>query len=205
MKTKKNKQCFLVLIPHRDTRDKIKKNANLMIKNGLTGVYNFPFVVPLASLSEPLDENELKTFANSLKASLLKETSAKSKINIEEPGFVTFPAEDENMTLFGRKLNLGFPAENLNCLDYSNSGIKKITNTFSPLILGTFLFPNSNFTPVMEQPEETSFRAAAVANMSWVQNNTKDKEIIFKWKIDKLFWLPKADKADLADKAAKDS
>ena len=175
-------QVFLVFVPHRDTRQELKKYSDTLIKNGLNGVYGFPQAVPLAELSEPLTADELKHFAR-----FLRETIGKDKINTSKPTITTFPVNWKEMALFGPELNLNIPANTLNS--------KKTVFSYSPLIIGTFLIPEAKENlrisiPLCEDLNCLSFRAAAVANMFW-QPFKKDGETCFRWKIGKLCWLPR--------------
>ena len=182
METKKNRQIFLILVPHRDTRLELAKFYDALVKDGLKGVYSFPFVAPLASLSQALNADELKHFARSLRLS-----TKGDKISAAETTITTFPTGAEDMALFGPQLNL----QTLSGIG-NESSVKKIINYISPIVLGACLLPKS-FNQKFDTPpiqEGLSFRAAAVTNMYWrpLKNNG---EIIYKWKIGKLCWLPK--------------
>lgn len=179
----KTDKTFLVLVPHRDIRVILQKQSESLIKNGLTGVYSFPHIAVLASLSQPLNAEDLKRIACSL-----REAAGTEKISIKKTANFPFPAGAEEMHLFGYKLDFNIPPVLYN-------GIKEVKEIFPPLI-GSFLVPDAHreklcaFAPECENLE---FRAAAVANMYWKPVQTK-KETVFKWKIDKLFWLPKVTK-----------
>ena len=186
---KKDKQIFLVLVPHRDIRIKLQKYSDLLYKNSLTEVsaaefpaYSFPCIAPLASLSRSLNEDELKTFARSL-----RETTGWEKINITEASTCPFPIS-EGTALFGPALDL-----NVSRLSISSS---KIKNFFFPIIIGSCLIPKTNkqqlsgLCAFASSQEKTAFRAAAIANMYWKPVKL-DGEIAYKWKIGKLCWLPK--------------
>jgi len=202
MKTKKNRHIFLVLVPHRDIRVELRKHSDLLIKNGLTGVYPFPFVVPLTALSRPLNTDELKHIAH-----LLRHTTQGSKIIAAESSVTIFPSGTENTELYGPKLDINIPANIFS--DVS----QKITSFLLPPVLGSFLIipsfnnqdkkaelheqskvfarkpPCPSVPSVVINNLQLSFRAAAVANMYWFPFQT-DGETGFKWKIGKLSWLP---------------
>ncbi|MCL2229975.1 MAG: hypothetical protein FWC01_02680 [Treponema sp.] len=174
MKRKKNREYFAVFVPHRDTR--------LLLKNHfkeLAGTYNFPYVSPLASLSKPLKPDELKQLAKALRCQ-----NGSEKFNIGDIAYTEF---NEEMFLYGPKLDVLLPSS---FLETSSQKIKKM---LSPSIIGTSLmfktpcYSVSSFAPLREP---LSFRAAAVANMYW-QLVTINAEKAFKWKIGKLYWLPK--------------
>ncbi|MCL2721653.1 MAG: hypothetical protein FWD47_09990 [Treponema sp.] len=193
METKKNdKNNFLVLVPHRDTRQEIKKYSDLLLNTGITEVYPFPLVSPIALLSKPLNHDELKQIAYNIRFNI-----GTSKIFAKETSTVTIPTGKGDMKLFGIKLELNLP----NILtqrhiepsvrDHKEHGEElrnnKIKNIINPFIIGFFLIPNLPSPRLCVSARENfSFRAAAIANMSWqpIQDG-------FKYKIGKLCWLPK--------------
>jgi len=183
METEKNrKQTFLVLVPHRDARIELRKYCDLIIKKGLNDVYNFPYVTPLATLSRALNPAELKQAAHSL-----RKIVGSKKILTEGEDVTTFPSYENDFALRGPRLNIAVP-------QILVKNMLKINEIFSPLVIGCFLSKNKKINIPLEFPrEKIGFRAAAVANMYWraFQSNG---EIYFKWKIDKLFWLPRPQK-----------
>jgi hypothetical protein len=197
MENKKNKPAvFLVLVPHRDTRSELQKYGE---SSDLTDVYSFPCVTPLAALFHPLGMEELKNYAKKLRKSLGTE-----KIQIFENSAAVFPAANESLTLIGPKITI-----NTDFLLHKNEDAKEIyasasahsssiKNIFDTLVIGTWLAHGS-----LEQQTQLcsklnsnlpsgklSFRAAAIANMYW-RSVIKNNEIAYKWKIEKLCWLPK--------------
>jgi len=186
MKTeiKRQKLTFLVLVPHKDVRGELRKCGDLMLKTGLTDVYPFPYVVPLASISQALNTEELKQIAHSL-----RKTAGSDKISTEGDGIISFPGYEKDLSLAGPSLNI---AKARNVLD----GIKKITAIFSQFVIGCFLTKdNKKLISLQEIPrEKLAFRAAAVANMYWRPLQIEG-EICYKWKIGKLCWLPRPQKS----------
>ena len=203
METQKNRaRIFLVLVPHRDIRIKLQKFSELIYKNAVRGAYTFPHVAPLFSISRPLNTDELKHIAHSL-----RKATGGEKINIQEMSASVFSTGAKEMDLFGYKLDLdisGFftrkpegAKEEFKKLNLSPAVSSKIKTFFSPIVTGACLIPkdseqqssagsrDSRFNP------QISFRAAAVANMFW-QPVKIDGENCFKWKIGKLCWLPKS-------------
>jgi len=170
------KQKFLVLVPHKDVRVKLHNYCEVLVKNGLTGVYRFPLVVPLAALSRSLKQEELKNIAH-----LLRKTAGNSKINTEGTSTVTFQETGNTLILHGPRLDLELPAGIFD----DNLKIKAIYNS---LLIGTFLTPDHSLHKL--KFDKLSFRAAAVANMYWEPFH-ENETIIFNWKIGKLSWLPK--------------
>jgi len=216
---KPREQVYLVLVPHRDVRVELRKYGENLVINGLSGVYCFPWVVPLALLSSPLITDELKYVARSLRDFLGDE-----KIMAGEISNVTFQTGNENMELFGARLELDIPntvfelsasSSHKDTETHKNdSGCKNIKNLISPHIIGSFLIPEINVDMNKDNKQQLcifahkinrasglrekfsipiphlSFRAAAVANMFWQPVETNG-EMSFKWKIGNLSWLPK--------------
>jgi len=190
--TSKNKSIHLVLVPHRDSRGELRKYNEALFTKGLSGVYPFPLVALLASLSRPLNRDELKNITRSI-----RKAAGKEKISASDAGTVCFPACENGMALFGPRLNIDIPG------DFSNHS-QKITALFSPIILGSFLIPKKheyleNTTALSDlygwhlQSGSLTFRACAVANLFWrpVRTGKNDEEICYKWKIGELCWLPR--------------
>ena len=191
METDKSKtQIFLVLVPHTDARYELQKHSDSLIKNGLSDAYPFPHAAPLAELSKSLNDDELKKTARAL-----RETAGKEKFRAEETSSISIKINNKEMALNGFKLDL--------CAACA-SGIAagKIKKIFSPVIIGEFLNPKGAGQNVRDglcasQPKnypDINFRAAAVANMHWKPINING-EYYFKWKIGKLFWLPRPKKS----------
>jgi hypothetical protein len=188
MKTKTSRtHKFLVLVPHRDIRVELQKYCDsavkaALIKAPITGVYPFPRVTPLASLSQALDDSELKQIARSLRTHI-----GKNKINAEGDAVSAFPCNKEELDLCGAGLDIVIPKD-----IFKNSG-KKISYVFPSIIIGCFLKPkdNTKLGIFREAPQKKlGFRAAAVANMYWKKLQING-EICYKWKIGKLCWLPR--------------
>jgi len=183
METKKKGCVFLVLVPHRDFRAALQKQTDSLVNAGLKGVYTFPLTAPLAKLSEALNAQELKDIAK-----LIRLTIGKNKLYADDTSLVDF---FRGMNLFGVKINLNTFINPDFCLK-----CKKITSLFNPPLIGTFLLPQKKETPALlcdflknTDKNALFFRAAAIANMTFAP--VKKDEIFFKWKIDKLSWLPK--------------
>ena len=183
---------FLVLVPHRDVRSLLRKHGELLIKEGITGVYQFPWAAPIAELSEDFTADELKHTAQSL-----RNLTSGEKFTVTEADTAAFPPYKDKMLLSGQKLDLNLPES------VFAKGIPKIKKLITPLLIGSWLLPESNEQhPLSPEylrkelsippapPEKLSFRAAAVANMHWKPFKTED-ETGYRWKIGKLIWLPK--------------
>jgi len=183
---KKRTYKFLVLVPHRDIRVELLKNSDsalkAALKTQLTGVYTFPRVTPLASLSQALEDGELKQIARSL-----REITGKNKIFAEEDAVAAFPCCEKEFTLCGPRLDIAVHQ------DFFKIVSKKIKYIFPSFVIGCFLKTENNtkLNILCEtQQKKSGFRAAAVANMYWRALRING-EICYKWKIGKLFWLPR--------------
>jgi len=173
---------FLVLVPHRDTRVELQKHCDSAVKAGLDGVYPFPRVIPLASVSQALDDGELKQIALSLRTHI-----GNNKIIAEGDAISTFPFNEKELTLCGAGLNIDIPQDIFKNLS------KKISFIFPSGIIGCFLKPkdNTKLNIFCNSPQKNiEFRAAAAANMDWKEFQNKG-EIYYKWKIGKICWLPR--------------
>jgi hypothetical protein len=186
MKTKKQRaQIFLVLVPHRDIRLVLRNYSAALFRAGFDGAYNFPWVAPLAVLSRPLNAEELKRCARSI-----REAAGNGKINAGQASYTAFPVlgqNQEDCVLYGPRLDISIPRD---------IGLaQKAADFFSPPVIGACLLPadggkNAN----IPSPPELSFRAAAVANMYWrtlppYDGTQQGGAAGYKWKIGKLRWL----------------
>jgi hypothetical protein len=181
METAKTEQ-FLVLVPHRDTRLVLKNYSKALLKKGFTGAYCFPWVVPLAPLSRPLNPQELKNIAY-----MFRKSAINGKFNTEGVKTIPFPLGENNGFLYGPRLDLSLPP------DFS---IDEISHLHTTTVIGACLLQDDKNTDALPCPPNLSFSAAAVANMVWqsvsiTAQDTKSDAFGYKWKIGKLFWLPK--------------
>ena len=182
MDTKKKKEIFLVLVPHSEIRAALQKKTDSLVNAGLKDVYLFPPAVPLAKLSKALNTDELKQTANKLRLTIGSE-----KFYLREESIIDFY---QNMNLSGPRLEQEIHEKYIECFK------EKIISVFNRLVIGMFLLHEKKTPSLLynffndNEISSLSFRACAVANMFW-QPVKKDDEIFFKWKIDKLHWLPK--------------
>ena len=192
MKTEKTRtHKFLVLVPHRDIRSELQKNCDSAIKAALkaplAGMYTFPRVTPLVSLSRALEDDELKQIARSFRKKI-----GKNKIFLHEDVVTSFPCDEKNLFLCGPRLDIDIHQ------DFFKNISKKINYFFSSFVIGCFLKSedNTKLNVFCETPQKNlGFRAAAVANMYW-RTLQINGEICYKWKIGKLFWLPRPQRTD---------
>jgi len=148
----------------------LRKYSDALFKAGYSGAYHFPWVAPLAVLSRPLNNDELKLFAFSL-----GEAAGSGKINAGEGAWTAFPP-DSGQVLFGPRLDLAIPPD--------APGVQKAVGFFSPPVIGACLMPAA--VDIVSPPPRLSFRAAAVANMFWQPLDAAG----YRWKIGNLRWLP---------------
>jgi hypothetical protein len=192
METEKKKTYkFLVLVPHRDIRNELQKNCDSAVKAAikaqLAGAYTFPRVTPLASLSRALEDDELKQIARSLRKKI-----GKNKILLYKDAVTAFPCDEKNFVLCGPRLDIDIHQ------DFFKIISKKVNYFFTSFVIGCFLKSedNTKLNVFCETSEKKSgFRAAAVANMYW-RTLQINGEICYKWKIGKLFWLPRPQRTD---------
>jgi len=171
---KKHGKLYLVLVPHRDTRLVLRNYSASLFKAGFSEAFSFPWAAPLASLSHPLEDEELKNFSRGLRE------AAGNKISAGKTAFCAFDEE----ALFGPRLDIGDLPFLLKPIS------EKVTEIFSSPVIGSCLLPASSAeSAVLPSAPELSFSAAAVANMYW-QRTDEGGAISVKWKIGKLFWLP---------------
>jgi len=176
---KRGEEVFLVLVPHRDVRLVLRNYSSLLFKAGVEGAYHFPWVAPLAALSKPFSVDELKIYAR-----FLREAVGEGKINAVDAASVAAFSGAEETALFGPRIDIGIS-------QYSFEGSEKVTEFFSPNIIGACLLSAKEDASALPSPPQLSFRAAAVANMYLRTVRTDAAVIGYKWKIGNLCWLPK--------------
>jgi len=197
--TNRQKQnIFLALIPHRDTRIVLQKYCEILFKAGLADVYPFPCAVPLAAISHQLTDEKLKHIARRLREAISGEGAERcskgmNKFCVTEISSATLSINNEDITLLGPKLE--FNLKHVNDIE-----TEEIKSFISPAVIGFCLVPKENEQKILSSLKlniipasplpELSFRAAAISNMFWKPVKLNG-EIGYKWKIGKLYWLPK--------------
>jgi hypothetical protein len=185
MKTKKQRaQVFLILVPHRDIRLVLRNYSAELFRAGFDGAYDFPWVAPLAALSRPLNAEELKRCACSI-----RDAAGNGKINAGQASYTAFPMSEhqEACVPYGPRLDISIPQD----IELA----AKTTGLFSPPVIGACLLPaDGSENANIPSPPELSFRAAAVANMYWrtlrqYDGTQQGGAAGYKWKIGKLHWL----------------
>lgn len=197
MKTVQN-NAMLVLVPHRDIRRLLREWSAGLFSAGLPGAWSFPWVAPLAFPDSPLSGGEMKTLARKLRQN-------NGQFWAKKPVSVPFQAEipgTEQIYLYGLALEASIGAEEeRGALSETSLPIIGAALHYGPLPDG------------LPPPPEISFRAAALANMSFspLQGMIASEKscfgprsegspeaqrfentcFSFEWSIGTLYWLPK--------------
>jgi hypothetical protein len=178
---------LLVLAPHRDCRRLLRLLSPELFRRGLYGAWSFPQAVPLAVLSAPFTEEELKACARSLRAlnpagkeggRIRAGAMAKASLRREGGG------EEAGFWIAGPSLNLAVP-------EPFPAGEEKVLRRVAPPVLGAALIREDEGVPDMPAPP-LSFRAAALANMTL--RPLDDSGYSFCWRLGKPAWLPRIPK-----------
>jgi hypothetical protein len=172
---------LLALAPHRDCRRIVRLLSPELFRRGFYGAWSFPQVVPLAVLSAPLTEGELKACARNLRAlnrgSIRAGAMAKAPLRREGGGGPFWIA--------GPSLDLAVP-------EPFPAGEEKVLRRVVPPILGAALLREDEGVPDMPVPP-LSFRAAALVNMTYRIPDGPGRS--FRWCLGKPAWLPRMPKA----------
>ena len=195
MKTTRRKTMqFLALVPHRDTRLQLRAWSASLFGAGLDGAWSFPHVAPLAVLNRPLLRDELKSLARALRE-YINNTALNGEISggkfIARPPAAIVSAGDSSIkiSIFGTVLQPYI------CNDFFEPVAGAVLNLFSPPVIGSALVQADSDITALPAPPEISFRAAALANMSFCPIPAERRSpYSFEWKIDALHWLPKKQK-----------
>jgi hypothetical protein len=171
---------LLVLVPHRDVRRPLRAFSASLFSDGLPGAWSFPWVVPVAALNRPLSDAQLKN-----RALLLRSAAGLSggKFTTGQPAVA---ALSDNVFVFGPTVNIELPDSFFAFEDNAVSG------RVSPYVIGAALC--QSHSPPLSGPPVISFRAAALANMSFrplLSDSVTRNDFSFEWEIGKLYWLPR--------------
>jgi len=184
---------LLALVPHRDVRRVLRNWSASLFSAGLCGAWSFPWVMPIAALNRPLSGAELKD-----RALMLRRAS-----DLSGGKFVTGPpaiaALYDNVSVFGPALHIelensffAFEDDASTMVDASTT-VDVVIRRVSPLVIGAALCHAGS--PPDADPPSLSFRAAALANMTFRPlplNSGAEDNLSFEWEIGKLYWLPRA-------------
>jgi hypothetical protein len=171
---------FLVLIPHRDAGRVLREYRRRLFAAGFWGAWSFPGLVPLAPLSRPLPEGELKTLARRFREASL-EGGRGGWFRFGRAEALPLPGQAPGgLSLYGPLLDLSLPA------------------AFPRLVLAAALVKGDPAAlpaalpaaPPMPEPPPLAFRAAAVANMVLRPLPGGDRDFSFEWRLGKPVWLP---------------
>ena len=195
---KKDVYHFIIIVPHRDSLKPFEEYRARLFAAGFPGAWSFPTAAPLASVSRPLDREELKGLARNIRllttgndGKILCEGNVSSKFTTEEerrrPLAEAQRREDrKDISFFGPALSLTIE-ESL----FSISARAKIIDILSPTILCAALVGSSEKPPSEEGPTFT-FRAASLANLAIRPLEAGAAPYSFEWKLGPLVWLPNA-------------
>jgi len=187
---------MLVLVPHRDFRLPLRAWSASLFSAGLPGAWSFPWVSPLALLRRPASGEKLKSLAQTLRQEVQRSGGA---FLCGPPASVPVPSGlfgAEPAFLYGPALNIDLSAG-----VFEPAG-KAITCPFSLPVIGAALHYGA-LPAALPSPPEISFRAAALANMSYSPlSGSVNREChsfechsfecySFEWSIGTLHWLPK--------------
>jgi hypothetical protein len=177
---------MLVLVPHRDFRLPLRAWSASLFSAGLPGAWSFPWVSPLALLRRPCSGGELKLLAKALRQEVLRNGGA---FLCGPPASVPIPSglfDAEPAFLYGPALNIDLSAGIFEPAD------KAVIRPFSIPVIGAALHYGS-LPAALPSPPEISFRAAALANMSYspLPGSAKRECYSFEWSIGMSHWLPK--------------
>jgi hypothetical protein len=187
-----------VLVPHRDSRRLVEVCRPSLFAASLPGAWSFPTVVPLARLSRSLTASELKALAASLKEAA-KAGGRDGRIGAGKPIDVPCPGTDGGpegaLRFWGPVLDLPVPAwGDIRAPEPSRREPRSapVYSPFSAAVLCAALTPGG-VPPAVSLPALPVFffRAAAVANMVIAPLVPGAAGYSFRWKIGRLFWLPK--------------
>jgi hypothetical protein len=196
-----NRICMLVLVPHRNCLSALGNYSARLFAAGFDGAHSFPRVSPLAVLSRPLEDLQLKTLASRLRdalgnAKLCGPPAVSAAVPAAPGGQDTpDPPGPPDFRLYGPALPLPrMPIPGLLC------------RWEPPVLAAALLAPgDEEIAAALErsvpgEPDgsveggiagETAFRAAALANLSLAALDTGEPGYSFQWEIGRLFWLPK--------------
>ena len=171
---------LLALVPHRDVRISLRAWSASLFSSGLCGAWSFPWIMPMAALNRPLSGEEQKNRALMLRRAI---DLSGGKCTTGPPAVA---ALSDNVSVFGPAVNIGLSDSFFFFEDNA------VDRRISPLVIGAALCQAG--APPDVNPPYLSFRAAALANMSFrplSSHNGASDDFSFEWEIGKLHWLPK--------------
>jgi hypothetical protein len=178
------------LIPHRDSRRILRAYSGELFARGFAGAWSFPWAVPLALLTRPLEGAELSFLARSVrKRSLAAPGEGKFAAGPplrsplpEFPPFSRGKGLPPGASLWGPEIGLRLRGE-----DFGPFGALALRRVFHRPVLACAVLEETEEPP---PPPAFSFASAAVANMSYRLLGSGDAAYSFSWEIGELHWLP---------------
>jgi len=198
---------FIIIVPHRDSLKPFEEYRARLFTAGFPGAFSFPTAAPLASVSRPLNRDELKELGRNIRE-LTNKTDG--KIHCSGSALIKFPTEnteehggkEENSKLQAVRQDsstlcnsvVNFYGITLNLLVeeaiFPQTTKAKILDIFSPPVLCTALLGFKERPPSEEGPS-LSFRAASLANLAIRPLESGAAGYSFEWKLGPTIWLPK--------------
>ena len=184
---------FLVLLPHRDSLKSIEDLRKKLFAMRFYGAYSFPAAAPLALLSRPFDQDELRNLAHETRdATVAKDGKISSGINdlLSWPRAglpeQAKPAECfEEIEFFGPVLDLP-PLDNFASLNNS-----KVLHIFpKALLCASVLAGNSGRNVPAPSLMPLSFRPAVISNLAIRPLKNGASPYSFEWRLGPGCWLP---------------
>jgi len=172
---------LLVLVPHRDIRGALRAWSASLFSAGLPGAWSFPWVMPLAALNRPLSGPELKSRALMLRRAI---DLSGGKITTGDSDVAAI----SDKAIYGSTVNIALPDGFFAFEDDA------VIRCVLPLVIGAALCQAGELPDVNCPAPRLSFRAAALANMTFrplPSINGAQNNLSFEWKIGKLHWLPR--------------
>jgi hypothetical protein len=170
---------FLVLLPHRDSRNIIEDCRKKLFAAGFIGAYSFPSAAPVALLSGPLSRGELKQTALEIRNSTLQK---EGKISASGTGMAVCPEKPFANTVFCGPF-LGIP-QSLTAL-----ANEKTLYAFPDAVLCAAIGSKDEQITLPEFPS-FSFRAAMVANLVIRRLKSSASPYSLEWQLGPGCWLP---------------
>lgn len=168
---------FAVLIPHRDTQQKLRIISQGLLEAGFTGARALPPVAPLALLKKPLSEHEWKKAAEHMRSQSLGNDS-KGYIHATGPEKTCFGKELSALSL---KLDIpgpGFPEQT-------------IIEHYSPAL---WLAAEKENVEYVGETIAIQFRTAALGELSLKPLDSLPGSCSFRWSMRIKAWLPKPER-----------
>jgi hypothetical protein len=169
---------LIILIPHRDGGRVLEEYRRELFASGLNGAFSFPAAAPLALVSRPFDQEELKALAAGMRELSLR-NGGDGKFRAAGAGAESSPAG--GLRFFGPLLEPWDPG-------LPSLGGSKVIWRFPALRLcAALLGPGDEAAAA---GPALSFRAAMIANLSIRPLDQGEEGYSFAWKTGRPVWLP---------------